>query len=236
MKKALIVGGSNGIGLAFTEELTKRYDKVIVVDKVCPQTSHEKIEFLKLNLTCCDFDVFKDIKDIDTLIITAGFGRVSLFETMTQPEIENSFKVNSIAIINIIKAYYDKLISAENFNCAVMGSIAGLVSSPVFSVYAATKAAVNGVTRAMAVDYAPYGIRVNAVLPGLIMSDNIVAGAKAQKDIAAYAEVLKGAQPLPPGQSQDVANAALFLASDMSAYVTGHTLLVDGGARARIKW
>lgn len=144
MKKrsVLIVGGSNGIGLAILKQMLNDYDKVIVADKVAPEINNEKIEYLYINLTNCSFDVFKNYQDIDTLIITAGFGRATLFETIVHKEIENSFRVNAEAVIHIIKEYYEKLQSEDNFDCMVMGSIAGLVASPVFALYSATKAAV----------------------------------------------------------------------------------------------
>lgn len=143
-KKALIVGGSNGVGLAFLNKLLNEneYDSIIVVDRVAPEIKSEKIKYIKADLTDCRFDMFRNYQDVDTLIITAGFGRTSLFKTFLHKEIENSFRVNAEAIVHIIKEYYDKLSSNESFNCLVMGSIAGLVSSPLFSVYSATKAAV----------------------------------------------------------------------------------------------
>lgn len=142
-KKALVVGGSNGVGLAMVNKLLKNNcEKIIIVDKVVPCIENEKVEFLNVDLTDCDFDIFKDYQDIDTLIITAGFGRTAPFETIQGKEIENSFKVNSIAVINIIREYYSKLLEEKDLYCAVMGSIAGMISSPLFSLYSSTKAAV----------------------------------------------------------------------------------------------
>ena len=83
---------------------------------------------------------FEEFNDINTLIITAGFGRIAPFESFNEVEIINNFKVNSIAAIRIIRKFYDKLLGRENFYCAVMGSIAGLISSPLFSVYGSAKA------------------------------------------------------------------------------------------------
>ncbi len=140
-KRALVVGGSNGIGLAIVKKIIGEYDEIVIADKITPNISDEKISYLPINLAECNFDVFDKYKDIDALFITAGFGRATLFENITQKEIENSFKVNSSAVISIIKVYYDKLCDSKNFECLVMGSIAGWISSPVFSVYAATKAA-----------------------------------------------------------------------------------------------
>lgn len=141
-KSALVVGGSNGIGLAFTQELLKKgYSKIVIADKAEPDIAEQRIEYLHVDLSDCDYNVFDEYKEIDTLIITAGFGRVAKFSELTETEIVKSFKVNAISIISIIKKYYDKLESRDNFNCLVMGSIAGWISSPMFSVYSATKGA-----------------------------------------------------------------------------------------------
>lgn len=142
MKKALVVGGSNGLGLSLVYCLLDRgYDRVIIADRDYPDINDERIEYVKINLLSTEFEIFDDYQDIDTLIITAGFGRVALFETITDEEIKNNFRVNAESVIRIVKRYYSKLKSVQNFNCVVIGSIAGLVSSPCFSVYSATKAA-----------------------------------------------------------------------------------------------
>lgn len=142
-KTALVVGGGNGIGAALTKGLLKQgYSHIYVMDKTKPCLEDKKIEFVPVDLRECDFNMFQAYKHVDTLIITAGFGRPALFSTFADKEIENGFRVNALAPIRIIRQFYDRLMGKENFNCAVMGSIAGLVSSPLFSVYAATKAAV----------------------------------------------------------------------------------------------
>jgi len=146
MKKiALVVGGSNGIGLSISQQLIKKedYQKVYIVDKFKPSINiGDKIVFLKFDLLNDDYSIFEQFEDIDTLIITAGFGRVDTFDNILETEIINSFKVNAIAICRIIKLFYPKLLSSTDFYCAVMGSIAGLVVSPMFALYGATKAAV----------------------------------------------------------------------------------------------
>lgn len=142
-RMAMVVGGSNGIGVAMVQQLLKEdYKKIIIVDRQEPAITNDRIVFHRNDLSCCNMKVFYDYQDIDTLIITAGFGRIALFETFKEKEIENSFRVNAESVIKIIKAYYSKLVSNDKFDCLVMGSIAGLVSSPLFSIYAATKAAV----------------------------------------------------------------------------------------------
>lgn len=145
MKKALVVGGANGIGLSIATELASRNDieKVYIVDKVAVASEYMnfKIDAYKFDLTQEDYSIFDKFQDIDTLIITAGFGRLALFKDVDESMIPLSFNVNTIPVMRIIKRFYGKLEAQEDFYCGVMVSIAGFMSSPFFSIYAATKAA-----------------------------------------------------------------------------------------------
>lgn len=145
MKKALVVGGANGIGLSIATELAKRTDveRVYIVDKVTvsEEFANDKFEIFQLDLTQEDYSIFDKFQDIDTLMITAGFGRLALFKDVDESIIPLSFNVNTIPVMRIIKRFYHKLESQQNFFCGVMVSIAGFMSSPFFSIYAATKAA-----------------------------------------------------------------------------------------------
>lgn len=143
MKKALIIGGSNGIGLSIVLNLYG-YDNIYIVDKQSPDIplpSH--VSFYQFDLCSADFSFFNQFEDIDSLIITAGFGRLSLFSDLKEDEIISSFMVNSVAVIRVLKIFYNKLLQKDaDFLCAVMGSISGYLSSPFYSVYGATKAAI----------------------------------------------------------------------------------------------
>lgn len=141
MKKALVVGGSNGIGLSIVLNL-KGYDHIYILDREVPDiTLKENMSFEQFNLLNSDYSVFDKYNDINTLIITSGFGNLALFENVDDDMIINSFTVNTIAVIRIIKHFYNKINSKSDFYCVVMGSISGLISSPFFSIYGATKAA-----------------------------------------------------------------------------------------------
>ena len=145
MKKALIVGGANGIGLSIATELAKRNDceKVYIVDKLelSEDYNNDKFEYYQFDLTSNDYSFFDRFNDIDTLMITAGFGRLSLFKDLDEQYIINSMNVNSTAVMRVIHHFYDKLQGTDDFYCGVMVSIAGFMSSPFFSVYGASKAA-----------------------------------------------------------------------------------------------
>ena len=147
MNKSLVVGGSNGIGLSIALHLAKMCNEVIIVDRLQPDVSiPANISYLCVNLINNDFSFLADYDDVDVLVITAGFGRVSRFEQILPQEIDNSFLVNATAVMHLLHYYYPRMLQKAPFYCAVMGSIAGLVVSPLFAIYGATKAAIcNGI-------------------------------------------------------------------------------------------
>ena len=174
MKKILVVGGANGIGLSMAHILAGRpeTEKVYVVDKaeLKEEYRHEKIEIVKFDLTSNDYSVFDRFNDIDGLIITAGFGRLALFKDIPEEMIATYFKVNTIPVIRIIKHFYDKISSKDDFYCGVMVSIAGFMSSPFFSLYGATKAALKIFIESVNVELEKTGTtnRILNVSPGSI--------------------------------------------------------------------
>ena len=141
MKEALIVGGSNDIGLSIAMQL-EGYDIIHIVDKVEPAIAlPSHIKYKQFDLTMPDYSFFDQFGNISLLMITAGFGKLALFEELSEDYIINSFHVNTVSAIRLIHHFYDKLKGQEDFFCGVMVSIAGFMSSPFFSVYGATKAA-----------------------------------------------------------------------------------------------
>lgn len=169
--KALVVGGSNGIGLSIVENLLNcGYEQIYVVDRYILKQEYENVKFIRYNLINDDLDFLDEISDIDTLIITAGFGRVAPFESMTDIEIINSLKVNTISVMRIIRKYYSRLLSKDNFNCVVIGSIAGLVNSPLFATYSASKSAICKFIEAINIELEMRGTsnRILNVSPGVI--------------------------------------------------------------------
>ncbi|MGX7126898.1 SDR family NAD(P)-dependent oxidoreductase [Enterococcus viikkiensis] len=144
MKKAVVLGGSSGIGLAMVKNLVdKGYSNIYVFDKQKPQIDIKQVTYKHFDAVIDSYDIFdKYVDQIDTLLITAGYGRVAPFETFQDAEIKNNLLVNAVAPIRVISKFYKRLLNRENFYCAVMGSIAGFISSPLFSVYGAGKSAI----------------------------------------------------------------------------------------------
>lgn len=179
MKKALVIGGANGIGLAMALLLAKEYEQVTIIDKVGSNMEMPNNVVIEIaNLLNSDLSFLANHHDIDTLIITAGFGRVTRFENITEVEICNCFQVNSVAVTKILRHYYPRMQQTENFYCAVMGSIAGLVSSPLFSLYAATKAAICRLTESLNIELEKSGTdnRILNVSPGSIKGTRFNGG------------------------------------------------------------
>lgn len=182
MKRILIVGGANGIGLSMAHVLAERNEteKVFVMDKaeLSEEFRHEKIESIKFDLTSQDYAIFDRFQDIDSLIITAGFGRLALFKDIPEEMITTYFNVNTIPVIRIIKHFYDKLLSKNDFYCGVMVSIAGFMSSPFFSLYGATKAALKIFIESVNVELEKAGTsnRVLNVSPGSIAGTSFNQG------------------------------------------------------------
>ena len=180
MKESLVIGGSNGIGLAIAMALEKKGHLVHIVDKTQNdlQEAQGNIRFQQVNLLSTDYSFLDQYNDIDTLVITAGFGRIAPFEDITAQEIQNSFQVNSIAVIRILHYFFHRMKQKEPFHCAVMGSIAGLVSSPLFATYSATKAALCNAIESLNIELEMAGTdnRILNVSPGSIKGTKFNGG------------------------------------------------------------
>ena len=182
MKRILVVGGANGIGLSIAKQLTSKaeVEKVYIVDKalLSDEYKDEKIASFQFDLTSSDYSIFDQFSDIDGLMITAGFGRLSLFKDIPEEMIATYFNVNTIAVIRVIKHFYDRLMSKDDFYCGVMVSIAGFMSSPFFSLYGATKAALKIFIESANVELEKSGItnRILNVSPGSIKGTSFNQG------------------------------------------------------------
>ena len=182
MKRSLIVGGANGIGLSIAKVLTSRdtTEKVYIIDKVplADEYKESKIDSFQFDLTSEDYSIFDGFQDVDGLIITAGFGKLALFENIDEKMIPLYFNVNTIAVIRVIKHFYSKMLNNSDFYCGVMVSIAGFMSSPFFSLYGASKAALKIFIESVNVELEKFGSsnRILNVSPGSIKGTSFNQG------------------------------------------------------------
>lgn len=180
--KALVVGGSSGIGLSIVLNLLGKGEckGVYVMDKApFPEVyADHRVAFIPCDLSVGDYSCLKAAEDIQSLYITAGFGHLKFFQELSEEYVQNSFSVNAVAPIQIIRHYYNRLLSREAFYCAVMVSIAGRLSSPLFSVYSATKAALSKFIEAVNVelDVQESKNRILEVSPGSLKGTGFTGG------------------------------------------------------------
>lgn len=182
IKRILVVGGANGISLSIATELAKRdtVEKVYIVDKalVVEEFNKSKFNAFQFDLTNEDYSFFDRFNDINALMITAGFGKLALFKDLSENYIINSFNVNTIPVLRLIHKYYGKLEAQDDFYCGVMVSISGFMSSPFFSVYGATKAALKIFIESINVELKKGGSS-NCILnvsPGSLKGTSFTAG------------------------------------------------------------
>lgn len=241
-KVALITGGTRGIGLE-TARLFKENDAEVIifgskketVDKAIKQLNDEGLQVKGYYPNLNDYEevlkIVKEIYDeyghIDILVNNAGIPANKKIEDTTYEDFEKIMNLNVNAIFNMTKAvvpYMKENNSGVILNTSSMVSIYG---QPSGVGYPASKFAVNGLTKSLSRELAPSNIRVNAVAPGITKTDMV---ASLPKEMI---EPLIKTIPLGRiGEPRDIANAYLFLASDMASYVTGEILSVDGAARS----
>ncbi len=149
MKKAIIIGGANGIGAGVARVLMEKGYYALILDKSAPSKDEFKdtrsYEYIKCDLRNPNEELYNKLSadpEVEALVLTAGYGRVADFEYIHTAEIQNMMQVNTVSTIKIIRHFYERIKNKAPFYTGVMGSIAGLVSSPAFSVYSASKAAI----------------------------------------------------------------------------------------------
>ena len=162
-KKAVVVGGSNGIGLAICKSLQDKDYDIEIIDRVIPEDGLLEVD--RYHFTKCDLLFFNDElfstlaqdTSVQVLIITAGIGCIADFQYHHIAEIEKMIKVDTISTLKILRIFYDRILKDESFYTGVMGSISGWISSPSASVYAAAKAGVIRFIESVNIELEAYG-------------------------------------------------------------------------------
>lgn len=241
MKKlAIVTGGGSGIGLAITEKFVQNNIHTIIVGrdekKLC--TAKEKLGELcepmqgdLSELSSIPKLVNRIIEKhgrIDILVNNAGINLKKEFTEVTDEEFQKIILTNVTAVFSlsreVVKCMFEKKISGSIINISSMASQYGI---PKVIAYTASKSAIEGMTRSMAVDLSPKGIRVNCIAPGFIATD---MSAKALNNDPERKNKVLGRTPMRElGDPSDIGDAALFLSSDAAKYITGVVLPVDGG-------
>jgi NAD(P)-dependent dehydrogenase (short-subunit alcohol dehydrogenase family) len=238
---ALVTGSGAGIGRAIAETFAREGAFVVVADRD-GETAREVAEAIVIaNGAASSHEV--DVTDtaqvkslmqaigeshgrLDVLVNNAGVGERSDFRHIADEAWDRVWKVNLDGTVRCAREAFDLLKASGNASVINLSSIMASKHTRQMAVYSATKGAVSALSRSLAVEYAPYGIRVNTLLPGYV--ETALIGRYLSNPMIAKALLTQ--TPLRRfGTPQDIANAALFLASDEAAYITGAALNVDGG-------
>ncbi len=239
-KVAIITGASRGIGKGIAEKFIEQGAKVVFTYA----SSEEKARALEVELSArggvakgyksdaSDFQaaqslidqVVADFGTVDILVNNAGITRDTLLMRMSEEQWDEVMRVNLKSVFNLTKAVIKPMLKAKAGSIINMSSVVGVKGNAGQANYAASKAGIIGFTKSVAAELGSRNIRCNAIAPGFIETE--MTGALDEKTVQEW----RNAIPLKRGGTpEDVSNATLFLASDMSSYITGQTLHVCGG-------
>jgi len=239
-KTAVITGASRGIGKGIALAFAENGCNIAFTYKSSSKEAKElEKELMGLNVKSKAYrsdassledsnqlveSVLKDFNSIDILVNNAGITKDNLLMRMSEEDFDNVIKTNLKSVFNMSSAIQRLFIKQRKGSIINIGSIVGLKGNPGQSNYAASKAGIIGFTKSLALELGSRNIRANVIAPGFIetemtenLSENII-------------ENWKNNIPLKRiGKPEDVANACIFLASDLSDYITGQVIQVDGG-------
>ncbi len=211
----------NKEGLYNTQQQCTGETYVLEMDLSKPESFKEKVH-----------DTIFEFGRLNGFIHCAGIPYISPLKTVSPDICDKVYRINSYSAIELAKLFVNKKVYAGEFGSIVLiSSVYGLVGSPANVGYALSKGAIQAATKALAIELAPKGIRVNCIAPGFIktsMMDNVSSSFSED-----YTQRLDALHPLGLGEAEDVANAILYLISDMGKWVTGSILNVDGGFTAQ---
>ena len=237
-KNALVVGASSGIGLACAVALADYGAKVTLAAR---RTKNIKELAEKLNNKGCDASILDlDISNLeniernllskgpyDVLVNSAGIAKHSLSKNTKVSDFDEVLNVNLKGAFFLTRSVANQLLKDKKSGSLInISSQMGIVGGLERSVYCASKHAVEGFTKAMAIEYGPYGIRINTICPTFILTDLTRPTFEDAKKRKWIEEKIKLGRV---GKVEDIMGAVIYLASDASSLVTGSALMVDGG-------
>lgn len=238
-KIAIVTGGGSGLGLAIATAFTKHGIETVIVGR-----DEQKLKQAQQQLGGLCHPKVQDITDlkalpafvkaiaaefgsIDILVNNAGINQKKDFIEVSDEDFINIINTNLVAVFSLSREVVKQMLVQGSGSIVNISSMAAQYGIPKVISYTASKTAIEGITRAMAVELSPMGIRVNAIAPGFIYSD--MTDKALNSDPERKTKVFSRTPMGKMGQPADIGEAALFLAGDSAQYITGVVLPVDGG-------
>jgi 3-oxoacyl-[acyl-carrier protein] reductase len=233
-KVAFITGASRGIGLAIANSLNKNGYDVIGTARgkftFNPENNDAKMIPMQLDITSREEvkSLPSKLKEMDLMpniiINNAGITSDQLFLRMSDEDWDKVIDTNLNGVFNITKAFIKHLVKSKSGRVINISSVSGLMGNPGQVNYSSAKAALGGFTKSLAKEVGSRNITVNCIAPGFIDTDMT-----SYLNDEAKAEIVKGIPLQKLGNTNDISDLVLYLASDKAAYITGQTISVDGG-------
>jgi NAD(P)-dependent dehydrogenase (short-subunit alcohol dehydrogenase family) len=247
--RAVVTGGGSGIGQATCLRLASEGASVLItdIDPAAAEVTAARIDALGGVATSAELDVSADVEELlpnlvtqhlgelDALVNNAGVGAAGTILETSEDDWRRLFAVNVDGVLHCTRAVLPAMLERDRGAIVNVASVAGITGLPNRFAYCATKGAVVSMTRALALDYARTGIRVNCVCPGTIDTPWVESMAAGAPDREQFFAEMAARQPVGRlGTAEEIAAAIAFLCSSDSEFMTGSALTVDGGLTAGI--
>ncbi len=241
-KSAFVTGGTGGIGRAICARFAREGAEVVAADLVGSDEPADGVEFLRYDVTdeagCrAAFEALASRWErLDVLVNAAGIEIEQTIEETSLDDWNRIFAINVTGTFLTSKFALPLLRKSAGASVINFGSYDGLIADPGLAAYCATKGAVHALTRAMACDHGPEGIRVNAVCPGYVDTPMLKSFFGESGDIESLKQAVRDVHPLRTyGRPDDIANLVNWLASDEARYASGQLWVIDGGLSAQVQ-
>ena len=241
-KTAFVTGGTGGIGRAICARFAAEGARVIAADLQPADELPEGVEFVRYDVTdeAGARQAFDDLgtrwQQLDVLVNAAGIEIEKTIEETSLEEWNRIFAINVTGTFLTSKYALPLLRQGNGASVINFGSYDGYIADPGLAAYCATKGAVHALTRAMACDHGPEGIRVNAICPGYVNTPMLQSFFGESGDIESLKQAVRDVHPMRTfGEPEDIANLVNWLASDEARYASGQLWIIDGGLSAQVQ-